>query len=116
VHSSIYDEFLSAFIKKASSHKLGDPFDPETYSGPQISKAHLDRIDGYVKSGVSEGAKIVLGGNRVHKVKKFNAEGQWIEGGNFFEPTIFVDATPSMKIVKEEIVRIHFSSRDELIS
>ncbi|KAI9622607.1 hypothetical protein KEM48_007224 [Puccinia striiformis f. sp. tritici PST-130] len=70
VHSSIYDEFLSTFIKKASSHKVGDPFDPETYSGPQISKAHLDRIDGYVKSGVSEGAKIVLGGNRLEKIVK----------------------------------------------
>ncbi|EFP79671.2 hypothetical protein PGT21_033091 [Puccinia graminis f. sp. tritici] len=103
VHSSIYEQFLSAFIKKASSHKVGDPFDPETYSGPQISKAHVDRIDGYVKSGVSEGAKIVLGGNKVDKVKKFNSEGQWLEGGNFYEPTIFVDAQPWMKIVKEEI-------------
>ncbi|KAH9457904.1 hypothetical protein MJO28_004971 [Puccinia striiformis f. sp. tritici] len=103
VHSSIYDEFLSTFIKKASSHKVGDPFDPETYSGPQISKAHLDRIDGYVKSGVSEGAKIVLGGNRLEKVQKFQAEGHWIQGGNFYEPTIFVDAKPWMKIVKEEI-------------
>lgn len=103
VHSSIYDDFLKLFLKKASSHKVGDPFDPETYSGPQISKAHLDRIHDYVKSGVSEGAKIVLGGQRLHKVQKFDSQNEWIEGGNFFEPTVFVDAKPWMKIVKEEI-------------
>jgi len=120
VHSSIYDEFLSEFVQKASSHKLGDPFDPETYSGPQISKPHLDRIDGYVQSGVAEGAKIVLGGKRVSRVKKFNADHQWLEGGNFFEPTIFVDAQPWMKIVKEEIfgpvaVVMKFETVDEAI-
>ncbi|MBW0483422.1 hypothetical protein O181_023137 [Austropuccinia psidii MF-1] len=103
VHSSIYDQFLSIFLKKAASHQVGDPFDPNTYSGPQISQAQLSKIDSYVKSGVLEGAKIVLGGSKIEKVKKYASENEWLEGGNFFQPTVFVDAKPWMKIVREEI-------------
>lgn len=107
VQSTIYDEFMKHFLKKASSHLVGDPFNPDVYSGPQISVQHLQRIMSYVKSGVEEGAKIALGGKTLPKVRRFGTQDSdangWIEGGNFMEPTIFVDAEPWMKIVREEI-------------
>lgn len=107
VQSTIYDEFMKHFLKKASSHLVGDPFNPDVYSGPQISVQHLQRIMSYVKSGVEEGAKIALGGKTLPKVRRFGTQDSdangWIEGGNFMAPTIFVDAEPWMKIVREEI-------------
>lgn len=114
VQASIYDQFLESFLKKASSHRVGDPFDPEVYSGPQISPQHLDRIMAYVESGTAEGAKLVLGGKRMKRVQRFTtskSDVEFLEGGNFMEPTVFVDTEPWMKIVKEEIVSLdHLSS------
>ncbi|KAG0142851.1 hypothetical protein CROQUDRAFT_49677 [Cronartium quercuum f. sp. fusiforme G11] len=124
VQSSIYDQFLNCFLKKASLHKVGDPFDPQVYSGPQISSQHLEKIMDYVKSGIEQGAKIVLGGQKLNRVKKFNntngLEDQWLEGGNFMEPTVFIDTQPWMKIVKEEIfgpvaILIKFETVEEAI-
>lgn len=42
MHAKIYDEFLAKFTERSKKLKLGDPFDPETYQGPQVSQQQYD--------------------------------------------------------------------------
>ena len=62
VEKPLYDEFVSEFVAKAGSLKVGDPLDPETQMGSLISQAHRDRVHGFVEQGRGEGAEVVLGG------------------------------------------------------
>lgn len=91
VHESIYDEFLALFKKRAEQNKVGNPFDPETFQGPQVSQLQYDRIMGYITDGKNSGAKVITGGER-HG-----------DEGYYIQPTIFADVTENMAIVKEEI-------------
>jgi acyl-CoA reductase-like NAD-dependent aldehyde dehydrogenase len=78
----------------ASAAKLGDPFDPETNLGPMVSAAHRERVRDYIRKGVEDGAKLVVGGPEP-------VEG--LERGWFVAPTVFSDVTPEMTIAQEEI-------------
>ncbi|KAL7758395.1 hypothetical protein ACKLNR_012922 [Fusarium oxysporum f. sp. zingiberi] len=91
VQEGIYDQFLEAFKKRAQQNKVGDPFQEETFQGPQVSKLQYDRVMSYIDSGKAEGATVVTGGCR-HGSK-----------GYFIQPTIFSDVRPEMKIMQEEI-------------
>ncbi|KAG8936257.1 aldehyde dehydrogenase (NAD(P)(+)) ald5 [Tulasnella sp. 419] len=91
VQESIYDKFMAKFTEHIKSLKVGDPFHPETFQGPQVSQVQFDRIMGYIEKGKSEGATVVMGGGR-HG-----------DEGYFIQPTVFADVTPDMTIVKEEI-------------
>ncbi|KAL2024078.1 hypothetical protein VTK56DRAFT_9858 [Thermocarpiscus australiensis] len=91
VQSGIYDKFVEAFKKRAQENKVGDPFHPETFQGPQVSQLQYDRIMGYIKSGREEGAKVETGGERLG------------DKGYFIQPTIFSNVRPDMKIMREEI-------------
>ncbi|KAJ4186812.1 aldehyde dehydrogenase (NAD(P)(+)) ald5 [Fusarium falciforme] len=91
VQEGIYDKFLEAFKKRAQQNKVGDPFQEETFQGPQVSKLQYDRVMSYIDSGKAEGATVVTGGSR-HGEK-----------GYFIQPTIFSDVRPDMKIMQEEI-------------
>lgn len=91
VQEGIYDKFLEAFKKRAQQNKVGDPFQEDTFQGPQVSQLQYDRIMSYIDSGKSEGATVVTGGSR-HGQK-----------GYFIQPTIFSDVRPDMKIMQEEI-------------
>ena len=42
VHTKIYDEFLRRFTEKTKSLKLGDPFEKDSYQGPQVSQIQFD--------------------------------------------------------------------------
>ncbi|KAJ3782906.1 aldehyde dehydrogenase [Lentinula aff. detonsa] len=109
VQSGIYDEFLAKFTARSKMHKIGDPFGADSYQGPQISSTQTERVMGYIKSGVDQGAKVHLGGQR---------HGE--QNGNFITPTIFTNTTPDMKIVQEEIfgpvsVVIKFEDQQDVI-
>ncbi|KAA1467429.1 aldehyde dehydrogenase [Dentipellis sp. KUC8613] len=93
VQAGIYDKYISALSARIAALKVGDPFDVDTYQGPQISEIHADKIMGYIKSGQEQGANVLMGGER-H---------QHAEDGYFVQPTIFTDVTPEMKIAQEEI-------------
>lgn len=93
VQASIYDQFLDVFRKKAQSIRVGNPLDPATQMGPQVSRAQLERIEHYVEKGVEEGAELVLGGKRNPQAGT----------GYFFSPTIFANVTNTMTIAREEI-------------
>jgi aldehyde dehydrogenase (NAD+) len=91
VEEKVHDQLVEKLVKKAKSQKVGDPFDPETTQGPQVSQEQCDRIMGYIDAGKKEGAKLLTGGNRCG------------ERGYFIEPTVFDSVTDNMKIAKEEI-------------
>ncbi|CAM3728891.1 aldehyde dehydrogenase family protein [Mesobacillus thioparans] len=95
VHEDVYDEFIEKFVAKTKQLKLGNPFDKETHVGAVISEDQLNVIEGYVKSAVEDGAKVLTGG------KAANLEGY--ENGYWYEPTIIAETNHSMKAVKEEI-------------
>jgi len=108
VHESVYDTFLSKFTEIFKSIKVGDPFQADTYQGPQVHKVHYDRIMDYINIGKKEGATLHCGGER-HGTQ-----------GYFIQPTIFTNVKPEMRIVKEEIfgpvaVVIKFRDQDNLI-
>ncbi|KAH8121176.1 aldehyde dehydrogenase (NAD+) [Trichoderma asperellum] len=91
VQEGIYDEFVKRFKERALKNKLGNPFDEQTFQGPQVSQLQFDRIMGYIEAGKQGGATLALGG------------GRYGDKGFFIEPTVFTDVTPEMKIAQEEI-------------
>ncbi|SMF41149.1 betaine-aldehyde dehydrogenase [Pseudogulbenkiania subflava] len=112
VHDAIYDAFLEKLVSRTRKLKIGDPMDPATQVGAQVSKGHADSVMQYVELGKAEGARLLAGGNRV------TVPG--CEGGNFIAPTIFADCTDDMSIVREEIFGpvmsvLRFSDEDEVI-
>ncbi len=91
VHRSRYEHMLEGLGGAANGLKQGDPFDPQTQMGALVSRKQLDRVAGYVKIGLEEGAKVVAGGDR--------RSGK----GYFFKPTILSNVTNDMRIAQEEI-------------
>jgi acyl-CoA reductase-like NAD-dependent aldehyde dehydrogenase len=73
---------------------LGDPLDESTRLGPLASQAQLERVRGYIRQGIAEGARLVTGG----------AESpQGLDRGYFVAATVFADVRPEMTIAQEEI-------------
>ncbi|CAG8511684.1 10939_t:CDS:2 [Ambispora gerdemannii] len=91
VQDSIYDKFVQKYKEFAQSMKIGDPFNHDTFQGPQISKTQFDRIMSYIETGKKEGATCFMGGKR-HG-----------DQGYYIEQTIFTDVNENMKIMQEEI-------------
>ena len=81
VHSSIYSQFLDAFVMKAKALVLGDPADSKTQVGALNSEQHMQKVLGYIELAKEEGGNIVCGGNK--KV----LEGE-LKDGYFVEPTV----------------------------
>ncbi|TML62680.1 MAG: aldehyde dehydrogenase family protein [Actinobacteria bacterium] len=81
-------------VKTAESFRPGDPFGGEANLGPLASAAQLERVRGYIKKGVDEGAKLLTGGADL-------PEG--LDKGYFVRPTVFSDVRPDMTIAQEEI-------------
>jgi betaine-aldehyde dehydrogenase len=92
---SIHDEFVERLVERAKQIRLGDTLDYETDLGPLVSEAQRETVEGFVKIGKEEGAKVAVGGKR--------PEGDGFERGYWYEPTIFTDVDNSMTIAQEEI-------------
>jgi aldehyde dehydrogenase (NAD+) len=108
VEEKVYDQFVEKMVAKAKSRRVGDPFDPTTEQGPQVSQEQFDRVMSYIDAGQKDGAKMLLGGSRVG------------ERGYFIQPTVFTDVKDEMKIAREEIFGpvmsiLKFKDVDEVI-
>ncbi|XP_019423664.1 PREDICTED: aldehyde dehydrogenase family 2 member B7, mitochondrial-like isoform X2 [Lupinus angustifolius] len=91
VHESIYDEFVAKAKARALSRVVGDPFKSGIEQGPQIDSKQFDKILGYIKSGVENGATLEAGGDR------FGNKGYYVQ------PTVFSNVQDNMAIAKDEI-------------
>lgn len=90
---SRYDEGVQAIADALAMVPPGDPDDGGTMMGPLISPRQWERVDGLVRSGVAEGARLVCGGARPDA----------LPDGNFYEPTLLADVTSDMTVAQEEI-------------
>jgi alpha-ketoglutaric semialdehyde dehydrogenase len=111
VHKDMKDKLVTRLIERTKELTLGNGLNEGVNVGPVINKQALQRIKEYVELGISEGANLILGGDIVQSEKL---------KGNYFQPTIFTDVDPSMKIFKEEIFGpvlsiVEVSSLDEAI-
>jgi betaine-aldehyde dehydrogenase len=95
VERPVYDEIVERFVERTRAIRLGDPLDETTEMGSLISPQHREKVDGYVKQGVQEGARLCIGG-RAKAGKPFAR-------GSFYEPAVFRDVDPGMIIAQEEI-------------
>ncbi len=94
VPESLLDEVLAIATVKMDDFPTGDPRDAATAIGPMVSERQRDRVQSYIRSGIEEGARIVVGGPE-------RPDG--LPDGYFVRPTIFADVTNDMKIAREEI-------------
>jgi acyl-CoA reductase-like NAD-dependent aldehyde dehydrogenase len=95
VHKSVYHEFVSRFVDRVKSLKVGNGLDPSTEMGPCINEQQLKTVMSYVEIGKNEGARLLTGGNRLE-------DGEFAKGW-FHAPTVFGDCAPNMRIAQEEI-------------
>ncbi|MCK9780600.1 MULTISPECIES: aldehyde dehydrogenase family protein [Enterobacterales] len=112
LHKDIHDEFLKALKTEFESIRVGDPLDPNTQMGTQVSQDQMDTILGYVELAKKEGATILTGGERI--------TGEGYDDGFFVRPTIIINATNQMRVAREEIFGpvlcvIPFDNEDDVI-
>jgi aldehyde dehydrogenase (NAD+) len=88
-----YPEVVEALVAAVRAMQVGDPIDPATMCGPMAAARQRDRVEGYIRIGRDEGARIACGGGRPAGLKK----------GWYVEPTVFVDVDNNMRIAQEEI-------------
>lgn len=88
-----YEIFKDRLVQKAKEIKVGNGLEPGVLMGPVISKAHKERVIGYIEKGVAEGAELLLDGRVGYENSK----------GYFLGPTVFDKVTPEMTIGREEV-------------
>ena len=92
VHEDIADVFLERVVERASALVQGDPRDEATDVSALVSRAHFQRVSGFVERAIADGAKPILGGGPNTEL-----------GGLYFSPTILVGAEPGSEILTEEV-------------
>jgi phenylacetaldehyde dehydrogenase len=90
-HRSVFDRVVEGLAFNAEVMKIGSGFDPTTQLGPVASKRHFERVMSHIESARQEGATVLTGGNRSGNT------------GYFVQPTVLVDVTPGMRVMREEV-------------
>ena len=108
VQDTIKEKFEQQLTERVNKIKVGHPLDPDTEIGPLIATDHFNKVSSYFKIAVDDGATIAAGGAR-HGDKGF-----------FVQPTLFTNATNTMRIAQEEIfgpvlTSISFSTEEEAL-
>ena len=98
IQQSIYPEFVKRFAERANRLRVGDPNDPNTQVGALISQQHWEKVSGYIRLGIEEGATLLAGGP--DKPSDLPAH---LKGGNFLRPTVLADVDNRMRVAQEEI-------------
>ena len=88
----LLDAYKEGVAAAVPSVTIGDPLDPSTVLGPLIREQQRERVEGYVASGLEQGAELLTGGKRPAGFDK----------GFFYEPTAFIGSN-DMRIAQEEI-------------
>jgi aldehyde dehydrogenase (NAD+) len=94
-HEKVHDELVQRLADGARGLRLGDGLDPATQVGPLVNRSQVERVRGYVKIGLDEGAQLVAGGEP--------ATDGALAKGHFFRPTVFAGVKPDARIAVEEV-------------
>jgi 5-carboxymethyl-2-hydroxymuconic-semialdehyde dehydrogenase len=110
VERSIHDEFVDRFVDRARALRQGDPRQLDTDIGPQITRAHLERIEGFIQRATAAGATAIIGGGPNEEL-----------GGLYYRPTLLTGADPGAEILTEEVfgpvlTLQSFTTEDEAIA
>ncbi|MCE9639182.1 MAG: aldehyde dehydrogenase family protein [Betaproteobacteria bacterium] len=89
-----YAEAAKLAVEAAQEFTLGDPLALDTRLGPLISDTQRERVRGYIRKGVAEGAELLLGGPDAPA---------GLAKGYYVQPTVFGRVTEDMTIAQEEI-------------
>jgi len=92
VERSMREAFLERFVEAAGAIVQGDPRDEATDIGPQITREHFERVDGFVQRAKAAGAAVVFGGGPNEDL-----------GGLYYRPTLFTDAPEGSEILTREV-------------
>jgi 5-carboxymethyl-2-hydroxymuconic-semialdehyde dehydrogenase len=92
VAEPVAEEFLARFTARAAALRQGDPRQDGTDVGPNITREHVARVDGFVRRAVAAGARPLLGG-------AVNPD----LGGLYYQPTLLAGAAPGSEILTEEV-------------
>jgi acyl-CoA reductase-like NAD-dependent aldehyde dehydrogenase len=95
VQKSVQNAFTDRLVAAAGKLRVGDGLSPDVDMGPLVNTGRVKAVQEYAEIGKQEGATLVLGG--------FPLTGDDYREGAFYEPTIFTDVAPSMRIAKEEV-------------
>jgi len=87
--------FTDRLVARATALRLGNGLDASTDMGPVVNQPQLEKIQRYMDIGRDEGATLACGGAR--------ATGNGLNSGYFFQPTVFTDVRPRMRVAQEEI-------------
>ncbi len=90
VHASIFDSFVEHFMGTVRGFQSGDPMNEKTYIGPLTRAAQLEILERQVADAKAKGATVLSGGKRMSGA------------GNYFEPTVLVNVTHQMEVMREE--------------
>src|SRR3954462_6647483 len=91
IEQPIFDQVVEGVAEQAKKIRVGSGLEADTQMGPLVSAEQLERVCGYLESGLSEGAKAVAGGKKKG------------DKGYFVEPTVLVNTHDKMKVIQEEI-------------
>ena len=113
VQRGVLEQFEALVLERVKRIRVGAPTDADTNFGPLVSAAQLQKVLGYIESGVQEGARLMAGGKRI-------SEGHF-GNGQYVEPTVFTACHDDMRIVREEIFGpvmsiLAFDEEDEAIA
>jgi len=108
VQKGIKEAFLKRLAERVAAIKIGDPLDEDIQMGPMASQAQLDIVQGFIKTGLDEGARMICGGNEI------------AGDGFYIKPVVFADVTDDMTIAREEIFGpvmsvLDFDAEEEVI-
>ncbi len=92
IQKGIHSRFVEALAERTRKLTIGDGLDPTVQVGPLINSSARRSVHHYVEIGKAEGARLVTGGNMVDSDKGF-----------FYQPTLFDQVQPGMRIAQEEI-------------
>lgn len=95
VPRALQGRFEAKVLERVKRIRLGDPLAADTNFGPLVSFTHMESVLGYIERGRQEGARLLIGGERV-------TEGEFAKGA-YVAPTVFTDCRDDMTIVREEI-------------
>src|SRR5690349_8114231 len=92
VEEPVAEEFITRFTERGHALRQGDPRDDGTDVGPNITRQHLERVDGFVRRAIAAGARPLLGGGPNPEL-----------GGLYYQPTLLTGAEQGSEILTEEV-------------